>query len=51
VAKELECVNELIEQNNEWFKVHPRDHIDFKSKLVEAEYIHDCKKKLEAIKH
>lgn len=51
VAKELECVNELIEQSNEWFKVHPRNHIGFKSKLVEAEYIHDCKKKLEAIKH
>jgi len=50
VTKELECVNELIEQSNEWFKLNTRNHVDFKSKLAEVEYIHNCKKKLEAIK-
>ena len=47
--EELECVEELIEKNNEWFKENGRDNPGFKSQLADAEYLFNCKKELNSI--
>lgn len=49
VKEELECVEELIEKSNEWFKENGRDNPGFKSQLADAEYLFNCKKELDSI--